>query len=155
MAWKVRRQRDPGAAAAVSEPTSPFQIQGKVGRVEEPAPQAFQKGYVQANRPVVVKGEMAGWRARSGWSWDALSALLGEHAGEVIVSANGLYPDYLSQPSPMTKVAMTFKELVERMFPEAGREAGRAARPPILAPGETYYIYGKSYLFEAFPELLK
>jgi hypothetical protein len=147
MAWKVRRKFDP---AAQPEPTSPFQIQGKVGQIEEPSPQAFQKGYVQANRPVVVKGEMAGWRARSGWSWGALSALSGDHAGEVIVSANGLYPDYLSQPSPMTKVAMTLAEYVERAVPAGDRPA----RAPILAPGETYYIYGKSYLFDAFPQLL-
>jgi hypothetical protein len=144
MAWKVRRRRDPGGA----EP--PFEVKGKVGKIEEPSPQAFLKGYVQANRPVVVQGVMESWRALSGWSWPYLAEFLGEHAGEVIVSANGLYPDYISQPSPMTKVAMTFAELVERMLPEAG-----AARPPILAPGESYYIYGKSYLFEAFPELLE
>src|SRR5262249_13267769 len=74
-------------------------------------------------------------------------------AGEVIVSANGLYPDYLSQPSPMTKVAMTLREFVERAISGGTGDAG--ARPPILAPGETYYIYGKSYLFAAFPELLE
>jgi len=146
MAWKARRRRDPDGAGA----ETPFQVKGKVGRIEEPSPQAFHKGYVQANRPVIVQGVMDHWRALSGWSWPHLAAFLGEHAGEVIVSANGLYPDYVSQPSPMTKVAMTFAELVERMFPEAGAE-----RPPILAPGETYYIYGKSYLFEAFPELLE
>jgi len=139
MAWKVRRQ--PGSGA-----DDPFQVKGRVGRIEEPTAAAFQKGYVQANRPVVVQGVMAGWRAREAWSWDALARRTGEHAGEVIVSANGLYPDYLSQPSPMTKVAMTLSELVERM--------AAGDRPPILAPGETYYIYGKSYLFEAFPELL-
>src|SRR2546430_1319841 len=111
MAWKVRRKLDPATETVANQP---FQIQGKVGRIEEPSPQAFQKGYIQANRPVVVKGEMAGWRARTGWSWDALSALTGDHAGEVIVSANGLYPDFLFFSSPMTKVAMPLAESLER-----------------------------------------
>jgi hypothetical protein len=149
MAWKERRSLDP--ARRPSE--SPFEIKGRVGKIEEPSSQAFLRGYVEANRPVIVQGVMERWPALASWSWSHLAAFLGEHAGEVIVSANGLYPDYLSQPSPMTKVAMTFQELVERMLPQGGE--GRAARPPILAPGETYYIYGKSYLFEAFPELLK
>ncbi|HEV7518952.1 MAG TPA: cupin-like domain-containing protein [Thermoanaerobaculia bacterium] len=126
-------------------------IKGRVGRVEEPPAPAFLKGYVQANRPVVVQGGMDRWRARESWTWPYLAAFLGEHAGEVIVSANGLYPDYLSQPSPMTKVAMTFAEFVARLLPAGGG----STQPPILAPGETYYIYGKSYLFEAFPELLE
>jgi Cupin-like domain len=152
MAWKVRR--DPATATATATATAgaevPFTVKGKVGRVEEPPAAAFQKSYVQANRPVVVRGGMAGWPARETWTWPALAARLGAHAGEVIVSANGLYPDYLSQPSPMTKVTMAVAELVERLEPPAGGPA----RPPILAPGETYYIYGKSYLFEAFPDLL-
>jgi hypothetical protein len=151
MAWKERRRNDPAANAGSA---NPFEVKGKVGRIEEPSPQAFLRGYVAANRPVIVQGVMERWPALTRWSWSHLAAFLGEHAGEVIVSANGLYPDYISQPSPMTKVAMTFGELVERMLPETGGEEGRAARPPILAPGETYYIYGKSYLFEAFPELL-
>lgn len=145
MAWKIRRRRDPAGEGV----EAPFAVKGKVGKVEEPPAPAFLKSYVQANRPVVVQGGLAAWPAREGWTWQALASRLGGHAGEVIVSANGLYPDYLSQPSPMTKVAMTFAEFVERMFPGEG-----PARPPVLAPGETYYIYGKSYLFEAFPDLL-
>ena len=147
MAWKRRKAGAPTEAGM----ESPFEVKGKVGKIEEPSPQAFLRGYVEANRPVIVQGVMERWPALAGWSWANLAERLGEHAGEVIVSANGLYPDYLSEPSPMTKAAMTFRELVERMFPDEGR----AARPPLLAPGETYYIYGKSYLFEAFPELLK
>jgi len=147
MAWKARSKPGTGADA-------PFQVKGKVGRIEEPPPAAFQKGYVQANRPVVVQGVMGSWRAREAWSWDALAARTGDHAGEVIVSANGLYPDYLSQPSPMTKVAMTLREFVERAVSGRDGWGGGASRAPILTPGETYYIYGKSYLFEAFPELL-
>jgi cupin-like protein len=146
MPWKVRPQRTPASAGSVA----PFRIKGKVGKIEEPAPPAFHKGYVQANRPVLVQGGLSGWRALSDWSWSYLAARAGDHAGEVIVSANGLYPDYLTQPAPMTKVAMTFAEFVERAFPDGSRPA----RAPILAPGETYYIYGKSYLFDAFPELL-
>jgi hypothetical protein len=150
MAWKVRRQLAPQAGTGAD---GPFQVKGKVGRIEEPRPAAFQKGYVQANRPVVVQGVMGGWRAREAWSWDGLASHTGDHAGEVIVSANGLYPDYLSQPSPMTKVAMTLAEFVERAIPADSGEP-RPARAPLVATGETYYIYGKSYLFEAFPELL-
>jgi hypothetical protein len=149
MAWKIRRAGEGGGDA---EP--PFTLRGKVGKVEEPTAPAFLKGYVQANRPVVVQGGLAGWRAREGWTWSHLASRLGDHAGEVIVSANGLYPDYLSRPSPMTKVAMTFAEFVARMLPGPPEETG-STRPPLLAPGETYYIYGKSYLFEAFPELLE
>ena len=87
MAWKVRRQLDPAAETGADEP---FQSKGRVGRIEEPAPAAFQKGYVQANRPVVVQGVMGGWRARDGWTWEDLASRTGDHAGEVIVSANGL-----------------------------------------------------------------
>jgi hypothetical protein len=161
MAWKVRRQPESAESAASAgspEPGAasprPFEIKGKVGRIEEPSPQAFLRGYVAANRPVIVQGVMERWPALSGWSWDHLASFLGEYAGEVIVSANGLYPDYLSEPAPMTKVAMTFAEFVERSVPETDG-GSRPRRPPILAPGETYYIYGKSYLFEAFPELQK
>ncbi len=150
MAWKRRRSH--GAESPSEVPFEvPFEVKGKVGKIEEPSPQAFLRGYVAANRPVIVQGVMERWPALTTWSWPHLAEFLGEHAGEVIVSANGLYPDYLSEPSPMTKVAMTFKELVERMF----EAEGTGARPPLLALGETYYIYGKSYLFEAFPELLK
>ncbi|MDP9120310.1 MAG: cupin-like domain-containing protein [Acidobacteriota bacterium] len=152
MAWKVRKQVDEAGAADGAGSDGPFQIKGKVGRVEEPSPQAFHRGYVQANRPVVVQGVMDRWKALNGWSWSYLCSLAGEEAGEVIVSANGLYPDYLSQPSPMTRVAMTLAEFVDRSLPHS---PGQPVRPPILAPGETYYIYGKSYLFDAFPELLE
>lgn len=149
MAWKVRPQRDsPGAAGE----ERPFGIKGKVGRIEEPPPPAFHRAYMQANRPVLVQGIMDRWSAPGGWSWPALAARLGGHSGEVVVSANGLYPDYLSKPSPMTKVAMTFAEFVARAVPAVSAGAPRPA--PILSPDETYYIYGKSYLFEAFPELL-
>jgi hypothetical protein len=159
MAWKKRKSHPPATGVGPEVPVEvpveiPFEIKGKVGKIEEPSPQAFLRGYVTANRPVIVQGVMERWPALATWSWSHLAEFLGEHAGEVIVSANGLYPDYLSQPSPMTKVSMTLKELVERMLPAEGGSP-QPPRPPILAPGETYYIYGKSYLFEAFPELLK
>jgi hypothetical protein len=47
----------------------------------------------------------------------------------------------------MAKVAMTVRELVDR----AG---GGAARPPVVADGESLYLYGKEWIFEAAPRLL-
>jgi cupin-like protein len=145
MPWKVRRQ--PSAAG----PDVPFTVRGKVGRVEDPPPPAFHKGYVLANRPVVVSGVMDPWKALRDWSWDYLAGVVGDHAGEVIVSGNGLYPDYVSQPPPMVRVQMSFAEFVARAVP--GAAPAGAPPAPVLAPGETYYIYGKSYLFDAFPRL--
>jgi len=135
MAWKVRRT----ATAEV-----PFRILGKVGRIEDPPPAAFWKRYVEANRPVVVAGVMEGWPALGRWTPPYLAAVAGDHVGEVIVSQNGLYPDYLTQPSPMAKVEMPLGELLRRADPASGEPL-----PPVLAPGETYYLYGKSYLLEA------
>lgn len=147
MAWKVRREMDPDRRGASSE--VPFPVQGKVGRIDDPPPAVFFKKYVQANRPVVVSGAMEGWPALERWSWDYLAAVAGDCSGEVIVSRNGLYPDYVTQPSPMAKVEMRFAEFLRRAVPAAGAEP----LPPILGPGETYYLYGKSYLLDAVPAL--
>jgi Cupin-like domain len=143
MAWKVRRDLT-GASSEV-----PFSVQGKVGRVEDPAPNVFNQRYVQANRPVVLSGVMEPWPALGRWSWPYLREVAGSCTGEVIVSMNGLYPDYVSQPSPMTKVEMGFDEFVRRAVPAAGGEP----LPPVLGPGETYYLYGKSYLLDGVPAL--
>jgi hypothetical protein len=139
MAWKVRRE----AGREI-----PFPVQGKVGRIEDPPPAVFFKKYVEANRPVVISGAMEEWPAVDRWSWDYLAAVAGDCAGEVIVSRNGLYPDYVTQPSPMAKVEMRFAEFLRR----AGALPGEPL-PPILGPGETYYLYGKSYLLDAAPAL--
>jgi hypothetical protein len=141
MAWKVRR--DPQSAA---EP--PFAVQGKVGRIEDPAPAVFFRKYIQGNRPVVISGAMESWPALSRWTWPYLAEVAGHCTGEVIVSQNGLYPDYVTQPSPMAKVEMPFAEFLRR----AGA-SGESPLPPVLGPGETYYLYGKSYLLEAVPAL--
>ena len=98
MAWKVRRESS-GPSSEV-----PFQIQGKVGRIEDPPPAVFFKKYVEGNRPVVLSGVMEEWPALERWSWDYLAAVAGDCSGEVIVSKNGLYPDYITQPSPMASV---------------------------------------------------
>src|SRR5215510_11550607 len=113
MPWKVRR--DPGDAVEV-----PFQVQGKVGRIEDPPPAVFFKRYVEANRPVVISGVMEEWPALDRWTWDYLAAVAGDCSGEVIVSKNGLYPDYVTQPSPMAKVEMRFAEFLRRAVPSAG-----------------------------------
>lgn len=143
MAWKVRR--DPGGASS----EVPFPVRGKVGRIEDPQPAVFFKSYVQANRPVVISGAMEDWPALGRWSWEYLAGIAGDCSGEIIVSRNGLYPDYVTQPSPMTKVAMRFAELLRRALPSAEAEP----LPPVLDSGETYYLYGKSYLLEAVPAL--
>ncbi|HYG64292.1 MAG TPA: cupin-like domain-containing protein [Thermoanaerobaculia bacterium] len=145
MAWKVRRT---GAAEV------PFRIKGKVGRIEDPPPAVFFRKYVEANRPVVLSGVMEPWPALGRWNPAYLESVAGEHTGEVIVSKNGLYPDYISQPPPMAKVEMRLSEFLRRAVPpENQRTAAGEPPPPILAPGETYYIYGKSYLLDAFPAL--
>jgi hypothetical protein len=145
MAWKVRREINPGGVSS----EVPFPVQGKVGRIEDPPHVVFFKRYVEANRPVVLSGAMEDWPAVGRWSWDYLSEVAGDCVGEVIVSRNGLYPDYITQPSPMAKVEMRFDEFLRRAVPVAGNEP----LPPILGPGETYYLYGKSYLLEAVPAL--
>lgn len=147
MAWKVRRDIETTGGGAASE--IPFPIQGKVGRIEDPPPAVFFKKYVEGNRPVVLSGVMEEWPALERWSWDYLASVAGECSGEVIVSKNGLYPDYITQPSPMAKVEMRFAEFLRRAVPAAGEEP----LPPILEPGETYYLYGKSYLLDAVPAL--
>lgn len=146
MPWKVRRNvdQDRGASSEV-----PFQVQGKVGRIEDPPPAVFFKRYVEANRPVVLSGVMEEWPALERWSWDYLAAVAGACSGEVIVSKNGLYPDYVTQPSPMAKVEMPFAEFLRRAVPAPGEPP----LPPILESGETYYLYGKSYLLDAVPAL--
>jgi hypothetical protein len=143
MAWKVRREAG-GASSEV-----PFPVRGKVGRIEDLPPAVFFKKYVQGNRPVVIGGVMEAWPARSRWSWDYLAEVAGGCTGEVIVSRNGLYPDYVTQPSPMAKVEMRFTDFLRRAVPAAGEEP----LPPVLGPGETYYLYGKSYLLDAVPAL--
>jgi hypothetical protein len=146
MAWKVRR--DPGGASS----EVPFPVQGKVGRIEDPPSAVFFKRYVQANRPVVISGAMEGWPALDRWSWDYLAAVAGDRSGEVIVSRNGLYPDYVTKPSPMAKVEMRFDEFLRRAVPAPPSDSAEPP-PPILEPGETYYLYGKSYLLDAVPAL--
>ena len=143
MAWKVRRESS-GPSSEV-----PFQVQGKVGRIEDPPPAVFFKKYVEGNRPVVISGAMEEWPALNRWSWDYLAEVAGDCSGEVIVSRNGLYPDYITQPSPMAKVEMRFAEFLRRAIPPAGDPP----LEPILEPGETYYLYGKSYLLDAVPAL--
>src|SRR6185436_19085131 len=96
MAWKVRR--DPGDTSI----EVPFEVKGKVGRIEDPPPAAFFKRYV-----------------------------------------------YVTQPSPMAKVEMRFAEFLRRAVPAAGDPP----LPPVLGPGETYYLYGKSYLLDAVQAL--
>src|SRR6185436_377468 len=96
MAWKVRR--DPGDTSI----EVPFEVKGKVGRIEDPPPAAFFKRYV-----------------------------------------------YATQPSPMAKVEMRFAEFLRRAVPSAGDDP----LPPVLEPGETYYLYGKSYLLDSVPAL--
>ncbi|HEY2737171.1 MAG TPA: cupin-like domain-containing protein [Thermoanaerobaculia bacterium] len=147
MAWKFRRDPHDQTGGVSSE--VPFSVQGKVGRIEDPPSAAFFKKYVQGNRPVVISGAMEGWPALERWSWDYLAAVAGDCTGEVVVSRNGLYPDYVTQPSPMAKVDMRFAEFLRRVVPAAGE----APLPPILEPGETYYLYGKSYLLDAVPAL--
>ena len=143
MAWKVRK--DPGSASS----EVPFRVQGKVGRIEDPPAAVFFKKYIEGNRPVVLSGVMEGWPALDRWSWEYLAAVAGDCSGEVIVSRNGLYPDYVTQPSPMAKVEMRFAELLRRAVPAPGAEP----LPPVLGPGETCYLYGKSYLLDAVPAL--
>ena len=146
MTWKAPRNR--------SDDTVPFTLQGRIGRVESPAPEAFRRRYVQANRPVVLQGVMEDWPALSRWTWDYLAQAGGDRAGEVIVSRNGLYPDYLTEPSPMAKVDMTMAELLRRALPPGEAPEWHGGTPaPVLAPGETYYLYGKTWLFDAVPGL--
>ena len=152
MTWKTRRQLQQPAGGACSGP--PFPVQGRVGRIEDPAPELFNRRYVQANRPVVIQGVTESWPALVRWTWPYLFDLAGDRAGEVIVSRNGLYPDYLTQPSPMAKVEMRFAELLRRAVPALAELAeDTEALPPVLAAGETYYLYGKSYLLDAVPAL--
>jgi len=144
MAWKIRRA---GLRTGDSNPVGkpPFRVKGRVGRIENPPRDAFFNRYVAGNRPVAIKGAMADWPGRR-WSAPYLAEALGDFACEAIVSVNGLYPDYLSKPEPMKKAAMSIAEFWERA-------SGVGGYAPILAPGETYYIYGKPHIFKANPEL--
>lgn len=146
MSWKVRVEREPGVAPG----GEPFAIEGQVGRIEYPSAAAFRKRYLEANRPVLIAGALEDWPAAARWSPEYLCSVVGDRRGEVIVSANGLYPDYLTQPSPMTKVEMELSELMRRALPGEG-----PVPEPVLGPGETYYIYGKSYLFDRVPRLVE
>ena len=101
-----------------------------MGRIEDPPAAVFFRKYVEATRPVVISGVMEPWPALGRWSPAYLESVAGEHSGEVIVSKNGLYPDYISQPSPMAKVEMRLSEFLRRAVP---REP--AAGEPILAQG--------------------
>ena len=82
-------------------------------RVERPH-SAFFRRYVEANRPVILTGVMESWPAAGRWTPEYLAEVAGDHRGEVIVSANGLYPDYITQPSPMAKVEMPVSEFLRR-----------------------------------------
>ena len=138
MAWKTRRQtpsEPPGYPGAIP-----------IERIGPPARDVFRERYVRANRPVVIVGAMEGWRAR-GWTLDYLAAAAGEQGGEILASSTALFPDYETRPEPMAKVKMPLRELAERA-------AGGWPGPPVVAAGETYYLYGQTWLFEAAPWLL-
>ena len=145
MVWKKRRvgllEKHPQPADVL-----PFSVKGRIGRVENPPAAAFAKRFIQKNRPIIITGAMDDWRACRAWDVAYLRERAGSQEGEVIVSTNGLYPDYLSQPEPMTKIQLSFGEFLDR-----ASDTGRF--PPLVAAGETYYIYGKPYLFEAVPGL--
>lgn len=147
MVWK-RRRAGLESGKLDSDAPLPFRVKGKVGTIESPPGTAFFKRYVEKNRPVLIRGAMSGWKARRTWTPDYLRALVGGREGEVIVSANGLFPDYITRPEPMAKRNMPFNEFLDR-----ARPGERKAYAPILNEAETYYIYGKSYLFETTPEL--
>jgi hypothetical protein len=142
MPWKTRPRRAPGAPEPAGRT---FSVEHQVPRVPVPTPHEFEN-YVAANTPVLIEGALRDWPAMKTWSFEHLAAVTGQHAGEVIISANGLFPDYESKPEPMTKRDMPFTEFARRV-------TAPGALPPILAPDETYYIYGKPYLFQAFPAL--
>ncbi|MCP5046006.1 MAG: cupin-like domain-containing protein, partial [bacterium] len=143
MTWKAGRiGKD--SAPLPEEPA--FKVKGNIGRVDDPPAKAFQKRYLEKNRPVVINYAMDNWRARDLWDDDYLKSVMGDHRGEVMISTNGLFPDYITKPEPMTKMEMPFSEFLDRV-------AGRGGYKPVLAEGEGYYIYGKPYLFESSPQL--
>ena len=159
MAWKVRRQ--PGSAEAV-----------RFARAREPcAPPVRDQGEGGADRgalpaglpPRLCGGQPAGDRPGSD---GALAGPL-----RLVVGSPRLVPggvrgggDRLRQRSlsrlplrarPDDQGRHDLRRVRRAQRPGNANGDSRPRRPPILAPGETYYIYGKSYLFEAFPELQK
>lgn len=144
MVWKQRRfgWSDPSCNELPA-----FQVKGQLGRIDNPPAKAFCKRYVEKNRPVIVQGAAENWAALKDWNNDWL---LSEKrtSTEVIVSRNGLFPDYETRPEPMQKVQMCLAEFTARAL-------GIDAPPPLLAPDETYYIYGKPALFECLPHLIE
>ena len=132
---------------AVAPPDKPvFDLKGTVGRIENPPSKAFFKRYVAKNRPVLISGALEHWNALSQWSDAYLAEAAGAYKAEVIASANGLFPDYLTKPEPMSKTRMTLAEFLDRA-------ANPHAHKPVLVKGETLYIYGKPGLFKEQTDL--
>jgi hypothetical protein len=140
MAWKVRRQ-----AGERGRPF-PFQVAGRLSRVACPPRDEFWSRYVQANRPVLIGGAFDSWPARTQWTDAYLTDRAGTARCEVVVSATGLFPDYVSRPEPMRKMTLALADLLHR-----SRESGILA--PLVAEGECYYLYGHSQLFDEAPAL--
>jgi len=149
MSWKTSRIEEP---FPLKPRPLPAPGQGPkltvMAPITEITPEAFQRDYVQANRPVVLSGVFDDLPALSQWSVAALTARAGDAKGEVMVSKNGLYPDYCTEPSPMLRVQMTLAEFT-------ARATGAPGYTPVLTPQETYYIYGRSFLYKAYPALLE
>jgi hypothetical protein len=103
----------------------------------------FSRAYhnVHGCRPVVFPGLLGELAERRGDAWtDAnLKAKMGDAEVSVYVSADGAFPGGKGPWDAATHrmVKMRFGEGLERM-------QGQGGHPPILAPGEKYYVYNSS-----------
>ena len=147
-----------GAWRLPPPPTLPSCTAGTPVRVlDRPPSRAEFQEIARHGEPVVIRD----FADVSPWTWEAVESVVKDQQlkGEVLVSTTGVVPDYQRpEPTPhasrvdtMAKFQRSFQEIVSRVQSgqeEKGPPHGKRKLPPLVAPGECVYSYGKSWMLE-------
>ncbi len=89
-----------------------MKIESIVSRIETPTKEEFTERYLVPQRPVVITGATAKWRAHSTWTLDYLRSRIGGRKVRVTESPTTLYPDFFSGV-PSRQVETDFAEFID------------------------------------------
>lgn len=102
----------------------------------------------ERDTPLLLTNVTCQWPASARWcESDYLPTHAGDHRSDVKVSVRGLFPDYTDADATSATTAhmslRQFSELLRWTYDRHDNASSPGAKPPpLLAPGEVYYLYG-------------
>lgn len=81
-------------------------------RIHRPTPEEFKQNFLSSRKPVIITGQMSGWKALSLWTADYLNAAVGDTNVDISVSQNRRFTGDLENGFTLLRKKMKFGDFM-------------------------------------------